>query len=162
MFILTILAALKSAKWASWRSYLPTIYYFSFGNVLYQYFAFQEKPLWILTKPFVSQTITDLTYTLIIYPCIILLFIGNGPQRQWTKQFIHLFKWIFIFALFEWIALKYGYITYYNGWNFWWSVLFLFIMFPMLKIHHNKTAIALILSPFIIVFYLIAFQYQLW
>lgn len=161
ILVISILAAWKYGDWQRWREYLPTIYYFIFNNILYEYLSSNVKYLWRLENPILSEQFNTLVYSFIIYPALITLYIGNFPEHK-REQFIHFIKWFSIFAIAEWIGLQYGNISYMNGWSFTWSLFFIFIMLFMLRVHHLKAGLAIILTPLWIIFFCIIFELKLW
>jgi hypothetical protein len=119
------------------------------------------KPLWEMENPIISIFITDIIYNFIIFPCLVILFVGNYPKGEGMgKIAFHYLKWLAISLSLEGFALYFGYLKYMNGFTFGWTILFYFIMYPMLRLHHTSPKIAIILTPFIIAFYLAVFQYD--
>ena len=155
-----VIGSVKWGKWARWKEYLPTIYYFCSCNLLYHYFSDMDKHLWMFKKHISKQFITELLYLILAYPCLILLFLGNYPLRS-RSRWVHYFKYISISIILEFIGTKLGAITYMNGWTFGWTAFFYLTMYPMIRLHYKNPILALILSVFFTTFYLIVFNYEL-
>jgi hypothetical protein len=154
-----ILSSLKWGSWNRWREFLPTIYYFSFFNMFYQYISYTMKAVWELDSFFINMFVTDSLYTMIAYPCLVVLFLSHYPEEIRMKIFYY-FKYIGVAILIEWAAWRMDSIEYFEGWNLWWTLLFYFIMFPMLRLHFKNPFRALMVSVFVIAFLLISFDYQ--
>jgi hypothetical protein len=159
VIIVIILSSLKWGSWNRWREFLPTIYYFSFFNMFYQYISYTMKAVWELSGFFINMFVTDSLYTMIAYPCLVVLFLSNYPEEIRLKILYYL-KYIGVATLIEWAAGKMDSIEYFEGWNLWWTILFYFIMFPMLRLHYRNPVRALMLSIFVIGFLLISFDYH--
>lgn len=152
-----LILSIRYGKWNRWEAILPTIYYFCFFNMFYQYIAFSLDMVWMLKRTFISMFITDVLYTFIAYPCLVLIFLTNYPENKRLK-ILHYGKYIAVSVILESFARKLGYIDYYNGWNIWWTAFFYVTMYPMVRLHHIKPLKAIPLSMMIVVFYLIIFD----
>jgi hypothetical protein len=139
-----------------------TMLYMICMNLLYLYFSNQQYPLWELEPElFLNQSAVHILHLFFIYPVTVFIFLSNYPQKI-LSQVIHITKWVFIYSVTEWIGYSFGRISYYNGWNFGWSIFFMIMMFPMLRIHYSKKAWAIPLSVIWILFYLFIFDYYNW
>lgn len=137
-----ILVSLKWGNWKNWRAYHATMLYFSAANLFY-YLIVQKDWLWVhipdkLTRYFIF---TDPVHIFISQPFACLVFLSTMPKKKYAIVLHHI-KFIAIFTVFEWFYLKTDYIAYQNGWNLWWSLVFNFVMFPMLLLHHWKLFLA--------------------
>lgn len=159
VIVVIILSSLKWGSWYRWREFLSTIYYFSFFNMFYQYISYTMKAVWELDGFFINMFVTDSLYTMIAYPCLVVLFLSHYPEEIRMKILYYL-KYITTATLIEWAAGKMDFIEYFEGWNIWWTLLFYFIMFPMLRLHYKTPARALVVSVFVIAFLLISFDYH--
>ncbi|MGM0851120.1 MAG: CBO0543 family protein [Bacillota bacterium] len=159
VIVVIILSSLKWGSWYRWREFLPTIYYFSFFNMFYQYISYTMKAVWELDGFFLNMFVTDTLYTMIAYPCLVVLFLSHYPEEIRMKIFYY-FKYIGVATLIEWAAWRMDAIEYFEGWNLWWTLLFYFIMFPMLRLHFKNPVRALLVSVFVIAFLLISFDYH--
>lgn len=156
-----LLLSLKIGKWENWRLFLPTFYYWALFSCFYEYISYIGNiHLWEFQKNFVSLFFTETLYTFIFYPSMIILFLGNYPEKR-SKQIWHYFKWISLSVIIEAIALRYGAIKFSHGWSMAWELFFYSTMYPMLRLHHKKPLFALVLSVFFVAFYLIVFDYDL-
>lgn len=135
----SIFAVFYWGDWKNWQRYYPTILYMITGNLLYNFLK-GEHHLWKFeANLFLNHMTIDLLYTFVVFPCSVILFLTHCPDRH-REQFLHFLKWIFIYAAIEWSGYRLGYISYYHGWNFLWSLFLVCIIFPMLKLHHIKTS----------------------
>lgn len=147
--IWALLAALRWADWKRWREFLPTIYYMVFSNFFYQYIAHTLYHLWKNESNFLNELVIDSLYSFIVFPCTVMLFLSNHPNPS-QKRWLHYVKWIAIYSALEWIGQLFGFISYHHGWSWYWSLLFNCVMFPMLRLHHQRPLWALGMTPFII------------
>ncbi len=155
-----VLSSVKWGSWNRWREFLPTIYYFSFFNMFYQYISYTMKPVWELDGLIVNVFVTDTLYTMIAYPCLVVLFLSHYPEEVRVKV-IYYIKYISVAFVTEWVAGKFESIQYFEGWNIWWTILFYIFMFPMLRLHFLNPLRALAISVFVISFLLFMFDYQI-
>lgn len=139
-----ILAAYKWSDWRNWKNYYPTILFFILGDIIYNFVAY-NYPLWE-QKSSLGVTFTVLLVAATIWPSSVLLYLSNFPIFGKLKKVLYILLWVTIFTLIEIGCSYFGSFKYSNGWNIWWSILFDFVLFLLLKIHHEKPLIALILA----------------
>jgi hypothetical protein len=103
------------------------------------------KPVGALDHIFhLNHTLITIGKMTIQYPVTIAIFLGRmGNDRK--QQIISIVLWVGIFSLTEAIAHYAGTLTYYNGWNYGWDVIFNIMMFSMLLLHYKRPLIAWIL-----------------
>ena len=142
---LFILACYKWGDWRNWKTYYPTILFLIAGDFIY-YYVSAAKPLWQYTAKLFPGTYATLIIALIIYPCTILLFIPFYPKSGSIKKVCYITGWVCLYAFLEYLALKYNYMQQFNRWNFLYSVLFDYALFPLLLVHQKKPSVALLLS----------------
>ena len=148
-------------KWERWKEYLPTFYYWALFSCFYEYISYiGNKHLWEFDRNFISLFVTETLYTFIFYPSMIILFLGNYPKGK-NKILLHYIKWISLSVIIESLALKLGAIKFAHGWSMGWEVFFYSTMYPMLRLHYRKPLLALIISVFFVLFYLLIFDYHL-
>lgn len=148
-------------NWHKWKEYLPTFYYLALFSCFYEYISYiGNKHLWEFDRNFISLFVTETMYTFIFYPCIIILFLGNFPEKSTAKVWYYT-KWITLSIIIEALAFKLGAIKFAHGWSMGWEVLFYTTMYPMLRLHYKKPLTALALSVFFVLFYLLIFHYHL-
>ncbi|MBB6453108.1 hypothetical protein HNQ94_001556 [Salirhabdus euzebyi] len=151
--LFVLFAVWKWGDWRNWEKYHTTMLYFAVGNLLYNFLT-ANYFLWRLDADFLSNhTVTEILYTLIIFPGTAMLFLCNMPKDKHRRN-IHIIKWISIYALWELGFVFTKSIEYQYGWTYWWSVSFDIFMFPMLLLHHKKPLIAYLLSIPIGIFFL--------
>jgi hypothetical protein len=152
--VCSLLAAWRWADWSRFHSFLATILYMTAMDLLY-FFLATDYPLWIVKSDIGMMTKSEvaLLYAFIVFPCTAMLFLSNYPDTI-RKQFLHIGKWIIIYISVEWLGFKLGVIYYEHGWTIGWSLLFLIVMFPMLRLHFKRPVLAYIASIFVIIFLL--------
>ncbi|WP_077617082.1 CBO0543 family protein [Bacillus sinesaloumensis] len=146
--------------WGDWRNpkkYYSTYLFFLLGDFLYLYFFSDYYPMWSYAPQGFDEDI-GLTNTHVVlsimaikYPATILIFLGRYPGDQsWVKQLIYILMWSSIYGINEALDLFFGLITYDNGWSIWWSVLFNFVMFSILRLHFVRPLRAWVASSIFI------------
>ncbi|HWQ43586.1 MAG TPA: CBO0543 family protein, partial [Desulfosporosinus sp.] len=136
-----ILSAYKWSDWRNWKSYYPTILFFIVGDLIYNFVAYNH-PLWELTSPRFGTTFSVLIMNATLWPASTLLFLTHFPFAGNLKKALYILIWVAIFTLVELFFSSFSYLKYSNGWNIGWSILFNTVMFPLLKIHHEKPQLA--------------------
>lgn len=145
--ILWIIAALKWGDWKNWRKYYPTLLFAAVGNLLYEVVC-ANYPMWAMEKNSLpNRTLSILLLSIIGMPVSTFVYLSKFPfKKTKRRQSLYILLFVFVFIVLEYIAVKFGSITYHNGWNLAWSTLFVVIMFPILTIHHRHPVIALLCS----------------
>lgn len=145
---ITIWAVIASSRvwnWERFYKYQATILYMSAMNLLYLFFTMGYH-LWRLQPDLgMPISIVNMLYTFIVFPCTVVLFLSQYPKSFKNKVF-HVLKWIIIYISVEWIGSLMNRITYEHGWHLGWSLLFLIMMFPMIRLHHKKPVLAYLLT----------------
>ncbi|HEY8910452.1 MAG TPA: CBO0543 family protein [Desulfosporosinus sp.] len=142
---LFILACYKWGDWRNWKTYYPTILLLIAGDFIY-YYVSSAKPVLQYTAKLVPGTFATLIIALIVYPCTVLIFFPLYPKSGAIKKACYITFWVCLYAFLEYLALKYNYMQHFNGWNFLYSVLFDYALFPLLLVHQKKPPVALVLS----------------
>lgn len=154
---LYLVAGIIWGDWRNWRNYYPTILFFIIGDFLYNFLLY-NKPMWIF-HDFVLPNHTSITLLSMIvsYSSTVMIYLGKFP-KSWINRFLWFLLWTAIYSIIEYLNSIFGFITYHNGWNFWWSVLFTAIIFFILPIHHKNPLYAWLVSLFIIIILLSTFD----
>jgi hypothetical protein len=98
----------------------------------------QKKNLWLIHGGvFGNDTLSDYFISLVIDPCIIILFLSNYPKRI-KSRVAYTGLYIVIMCLIEYVAYMRKAIAYYNGWNFKLTAVVYVIMFLLLPLHHRN------------------------
>jgi hypothetical protein len=145
--------------WKRWREYYPTIQFYIICNLLYN-FIFFNHTLWkykAVTLPFLNHTLIEITFTFFIVPVVLMIYLQYFPKSK-KKQWLYLAIWVLYFSVIEILFEKKGLFIYENGWNGWWSTLFNFIAFTIIRIHYKKPLLALLVSIPIIAILLLFFH----
>ena len=155
--VISVIAVFIWGNWRNWKKYHATLLYFALGNLTYNFLT-ANYFLWRLDADLLSNhTLTELIYTFIVFPATGLLFLDNYPEGI-KKQVLHTLQWIFIYAIWEYAFNLTGDIDYQYGWTFWWSVVVLFVMFPLLRLHVNHPLLSYFLFAVTTVFFLLWFN----
>ncbi|WP_420888793.1 CBO0543 family protein [Cohnella candidum] len=86
---------------------------------------------------FKTHTESSLFYALTIHPCVVILFLGNYPIGK-MKRFFWISFWILVYTVIEWIEVWQGILIYRNGWNLWWSIAFMGVVIPLVRLHYRR------------------------
>ncbi|WP_376769050.1 CBO0543 family protein [Clostridium psychrophilum] len=101
-----------------------------------------------------NHSFCDLFICITVYPSTVMLFIPNFPKKM-TKIITHISFYVVVYTIAEWIGLKLGYFSHFNGWNIWFSTIFNYILFSVLYLHYKKPLYAwgiALISPHILFF----------
>ncbi|WP_449536320.1 CBO0543 family protein [Ferdinandcohnia sp. Marseille-Q9671] len=158
--IIYLLAAFKWGDWRNWKFYYPTILFFIIGDLLYNFLLYR-KSMWLFHDVILpNHTIITILAMVVSYSATVLIYLGRFPE-EWNKRFFWFLLWGGLYLSIEYINSKLGFITYHNGWNMWWSVLFTGIIFIILPIHQKRPPLAWLLSILIIVSLLSIFDVKI-
>lgn len=164
MYILINLLYLISGylwgDWRNWQKYYPTILFLILGDLLYNFLLYR-KTMWFfhdLILP--NHTMITLLAMTVTYAATVLIYLGRFPT-SWRNRFLWFFLWSGLYMVGEFVNHKLGFITYHNGWNIWWSVMFTGIIFAILPVHHKRPFLALLLSLVIIITLLLMFDVKI-
>ncbi|WP_078544474.1 CBO0543 family protein [Litchfieldia alkalitelluris] len=142
----------KWGDWKNWKNYYSTILFFILGDFIYLYLLSDIYPMWKY-EPYhidgtmgITNTHVSLSIMAIKYPATVLIYLYHFPENNWKKQFGYLLLWVGLYSINEIIDLYYGVINYYNGWNFWWSIIMNIIIFSTLRIHYHNPILAWLMS----------------
>ncbi|PWW28888.1 hypothetical protein DFO73_105125 [Cytobacillus oceanisediminis] len=156
--VLVIIFSYAKGDWKNWEKYYPTMLYISLSSFVYEFISHSHFHLWELEKSLFNLMGVHFIHNLIINPLICFVFLSRFPN-QFRHQIVYYVKWIGLLLAAEWIASQFSILTYHNGWNLWWSFLFMVIMFPMIRLHYVHKLWALLLSVIISAIYLFLFDY---
>lgn len=126
----------KYGDWRNWMTYYPTILFFMLSNVVCAYLIFNH-PLWFYESSILNRTFCDLFICITVYPSTIMVFIPHFPKKI-IPGIIHISYYVWLYVIVEFIAVKLGYFSYHNGWNIACTIVFNYIMFSILMLHHKK------------------------
>ncbi|PAE23933.1 MULTISPECIES: CBO0543 family protein [Bacillaceae] len=158
LVILVIILSCIKGDWKNWERYYPTMLYISVASFIYEFISHSHFHLWELEKDTLTLMGVHLMHNIVINPLIGFVFLSNYPAK-FKSKILYFIYWIFLFWSTEWLAFRFHFISYHNGWNIWWSFLFVVIMFPMIRLHYVHKLRALILSAPIAALYLFLFDY---
>ena len=131
--------------WKRWREFYPTVQFYIIFNLLYN-FIFFNHTLWAYTpkSPWLNHTIIDLTFSFIILPIVIMIYLQYFPVQR--RRVLYISTWIAFFTMTEFISQKKGLFTYSNDWDLYNSAFFNIIMFCILIIHHKRPLVSILLA----------------
>lgn len=137
--------------WRNWKKYHATMLFVATMNLVYLLIT-SEYYLWLFTSDLLNnQNLTTLIYTFVVLPSTTLLLLSNFPVKL-SKQLQRILIWIVIYSIWEaFFLLPFNLITYDNGWNLTYSILFDLIMFPIIVIHYKRPLVAYLITFFVAV-----------
>jgi hypothetical protein len=144
--VLFLLAALRWGDWRNWRRYYPTILFFIGGDLLKNALLHDHR-MWIYQETIVGEKllfghlVINFLVMAVIYPSTILIYLGKFPIEK-SKWILWILFWVLLYIAMEFINIQFDVINHYHGWNIWWSLIFDFVMFFILWIHHHKPLLA--------------------
>jgi hypothetical protein len=158
--IFYLIAGFKWGDWRNWILYYPTILFFIIGDFLYNFLLYKHS-MWLF-HDLILPNHTTITILLMVvsYSATVLIYVGRFPEG-WKKRSVWFLFWVGIYIGTEYFNSKFGFITYHNGWNMKWSVLFTGIIFFILPFHHKRPLSAWLLSFIIIVSLLTIFDVKI-
>jgi len=130
--------------------------FFIAGNFSYALLTY-NYPLWEFESPLLKTTGSDFLIALIDFPATVLIFLPRYPEGR-VRQVLYILLWVLIYTLIEIVSYALGFISYHNGWNIWWSVLFNLILFPLLRLHHEKPPLAWLASIVLALLFFTSFK----
>lgn len=158
--VMVISLSIWKGDWRNWEKYYPNMLYVALATFVYEFISHEQFLLWDLHgDAFLNDMNTHFLHNLVINPLAIFVYLSNYPTNGVSRIIAYNTKWIVVFWLVECVASWLKVITYHNGWNLIWSLAFLTIMFPMVRLHHVNKRLALPLSVFFTVVLLILFDY---
>lgn len=154
-----IFVAWRFGDWKNWSKYYPTMLFYALCDMLYLFLT-KNYPLWRLEPSFpLNHTFSVLVFDLIVLPCTVLVFLSKYPQG--LKRAFYILFFVLIYSSIEWILYKMGSFSYFHGWNWYWSVLFNCVMFPIMRLHFKYPIITILLSVSIATFLMLLFKVPL-
>lgn len=136
--LITIFSAWLWGDWRNWLRYQSTMLFIATGNLIYNLIC-ADHYLWrFIPESFSNYTITELIYTLIVFPFSTLIYLSKYPEDSWAIKILYNIKWIVIYIVFEYIFMLTHVIIYQHGWAIWHSLIFVILMFPLLRLHHTR------------------------
>ncbi|MEH6994863.1 CBO0543 family protein [Neobacillus drentensis] len=144
-----IVAAMKFGD-RDWRKYYPSMLFAALGNALYEVLCYKYQ-LWSMEPNGVVYSIIPMMLLILVgMPLSTWVFLSKYPYKlSIIKKAIYVLFFILVFIVLEYISIKLGAISYHNGWNLGWSLLFVIVMFIVIRLHFSRPILALIISiPF--------------
>ncbi|MCM3729793.1 hypothetical protein M3226_30135 [Neobacillus cucumis] len=156
--LLWVLAAWRWGDWRNWKEYQSTFLFVILLDLLYNFLTY-NYPLWVYdpTDIIPNHTLNNLLVSFISYPAVVFIYLGRYPTG-WVKQVAWIIFWVTLFSIVELVNYKMDLMSYHNGWNFGWSVLFYLVQLPFIQLHYKKPLLAYGLSVLIIVGLLLLFK----
>jgi hypothetical protein len=144
--VLWVIVAIRVAD-KDWKPYYPTLLFSSLCNCLYELICYRHQLWQMEPNGLPAAMIPILLLTLIGMPISTWVYLSHYPTRgSLISRTMYIAGFTGIFVVLEFISVKCGSITYHNGWNLLWSMLFDIIMFIMLYVHYRKPLIGLFVS----------------
>ena len=136
MAVIWIISCCKWGNWKSWKLYYPSIQFLIIGDLTCNFLLY-NKPLWAYGGGIWNHTFADLFEAVVIYPCLVILFLTHYPQLI-KKQIIYILCSVVIFTSYEGVSVLFGEFFYYDGWNIGWSLLLNCGLFSILGLHYKR------------------------
>jgi hypothetical protein len=145
-----IIIGIIYGDWKRWNDFYPTLLFWIIGDLLYaallhDFRVWEFRPVWIDHYILPTHTIIATAIAFLIYPCVIVIFLGRFPTAFY-KKILWIIFWALIFEGIEIIAYLNESIVHKHGWNLTCSFLFNLLTFSLLAIHRWKPWVAWILS----------------
>jgi hypothetical protein len=145
-----LIAGLIWGDWRNWKKYYPTILFFIIGDLLYNFLLYNQST-WLFHDLLIpNHTMITILSLVVSYSATVLIYLGRYP-KGWRKRSLWFLLWSGIYLIIEYINHKLGFITYHNGWDFWWSALFTCIIFFILPLHYKRPLLAWFISIIVII-----------
>ncbi|MBT2700621.1 hypothetical protein J7E79_25110 [Bacillus sp. ISL-40] len=159
--VIWIIAAFKFAD-RNWKVYYPTMLFASLGDALYELLCYKYQ-LWQLEPNGIQfAMIPILLLTLIGMPLSTWVYLSKYPFRKGVlSQSLYIAFFTSVYIVLEYFAVKGGSITYHHHWNLLWSLLFVMVMFMIIRIHFKRPILALIFSAIFAIFLCFIFDVTL-
>ncbi|MED4229603.1 CBO0543 family protein [Neobacillus cucumis] len=122
--LLWILAGWRWGDWRNWKKYQSTFLFIILLDLLYNFLTY-NYPLWAYdpTDIIPNHTFNNLLVMFLSYPSIVFIYLGRYPT-EWVKQVAWIIFWVTLLSIVELVNYMMGLMSYHNGWNFGWSVIF--------------------------------------
>lgn len=144
--ILWLLAAIRFTD-RNWEKYYPTLLFAALSNSLYELICYRHQLWQMEPNGLPVSMIPILLLVLIGMPVSTWVYLSNYPRNsKLLPQAYYILFFTGIFVVLEFVSVKFGSITYHNGWNLLWSSFFDMIMFTMLRIHYRKPLFGLLMA----------------
>lgn len=147
-----IIAAMKFGD-RDWKKYYPSMLFAALGNALYEIICYKYQ-MWMMEPNGVGYSIILMLLLILVgMPLSTWVFLSKYPSKlSMYKKGIYILFFIFVFIVLEYASVKVGAISYHNGWNLGWSMLFVIVMFVIIRLHFLKPILAIIISiPFTLI-----------
>ena len=149
-----VIVSLFLGKWRRLSEFYSTLLFWIIGDLLYgallyHYRVWEFQPVWIDHVLLPTHSIIAIAIAFLIYPCIIVVYLGRFPQSPF-KRLGWILLWAVIFECIELIAYMNESIIHQHGWTLLWSFIFNIITYSLLAIHNWKPWVAWILAIFFI------------
>lgn len=146
-----------------WTLYYDTILYIALCNLLYNFIC-RDFQLWIYNADLLLNHVnTELVNSFVLLPSLVVTYLHFLPSSSsLRRKTIYYCAWVFGLSALELIWYLTGYISYEHGWNLFYSILFDFVMFFTLELHHKNVKKALVLSAATILSLIILFNVPFW
>ncbi|NIK11724.1 hypothetical protein FHR85_001107 [Alkalibacillus almallahensis] len=157
IFSLLLLALnIRKKTWRNLPKYYHVLIYVSVFNCLY-YVLCRDFPMWELKCKTLSARAVRILHILVVVPLLILLYLSNVPKSL-SKQIVYICKWIIVSMFVEFIGQKLKLISFYNGWNLYWSILIYTKMYIYSMLMVKKPLLTWMISIVSTIFFLLMFK----
>ncbi|MEH7439941.1 CBO0543 family protein [Neobacillus drentensis] len=156
--VLWIIAAVKFAD-RNWIPYYPTLLFASLGNALYELICYKYQ-LWQMEPNGLPVAMVPICLLILIgMPISTWIYLSKYPYGKGIiSQALYIALFVAIYTILEYFSVKGDAITYHHNWNLLWSLLFVIVMFIIIRIHYHRPFLALILSAIFTLFLCLIFD----
>ncbi|MDF9407186.1 hypothetical protein L7E55_02250 [Pelotomaculum isophthalicicum JI] len=161
IFVVAVFCAWRWGDWQKLNRYYPTLLFSINCGLLYNvlldnHLLWRYEPVPPLNNILFNNEIIDLAVTFISFPAFAFTYLSNYPYGK--KQYLYIILWVIFLATIELITFKQNGISYHNGWNLGWSIVFDFAIFSFLRLHYIKPILAWFFSLILIIVIFIVFD----
>ncbi|WP_223820895.1 CBO0543 family protein [Bacillus sp. S3] len=147
-----IIAAIKFGD-RDWKKYYPSMLFAALGNAIYEVLCYKYQ-LWQMEPNGLGYSIIPMLLLILVgMPLSTWVFLSKYPYHSGIyNKVIYVLIFVLLFIVLEFVSVKLGAITYHHGWNLGWSLVFVIIMFLVIRLHYSWPLLALIISlPFTLI-----------
>lgn len=150
-----LLSAWKWGDWKNWHKYYATILFVMVVNLSAGYISYHH-PLWIYNDDAIFTTEMSIEYlnTYLALPAVTLVYLSKFPLTGIASKCAYMLMWVIVFSTIEYIDTRIAGLSYSNGWEFKYSIVFDCFMFLIIRTHYIRPfwgwLIAIVVAAFIL------------
>lgn len=155
-----LISAWKWGDWKNWQKYYSTILFVMVANLSAGYITYHH-PLWIYNNDILFTTETSIEYlnTFLALPAATLLYLSKFPLAGIARKCVYILLWVVAFSAIEYIDTRLAGLSYSNGWEWKYSIVFDCFMFFIIRTHYVKPLWGWLIAAIMAVFILTTFNF---